>query len=89
MDTNTTNTEAQPKQHSRRDFLKLAWLGLGGLALAETGVMSMAFFQPRLAEGEFGSMVTAGTVVELPLELQPVCQPLTCCFATGLWNYFL
>jgi cytochrome b6-f complex iron-sulfur subunit len=66
VDTNNTNTESQPKQHSRRDFLKLAWLGLGGLALAETGVMSIAFFQPRLAEGEFGSIVTAGAVDDFP-----------------------
>jgi cytochrome b6-f complex iron-sulfur subunit len=61
-----TTTESQPKKHTRRDFLKLAWLGLGTLALAETGLMSMAFFQPRLAGGEFGSIITAGAVDDFP-----------------------
>jgi cytochrome b6-f complex iron-sulfur subunit len=56
-------TEPTP---SRRDFLKLAWTGLGALALAEAGVMAVAFSLPRLAEGEFGSIVTAGPVTDFP-----------------------
>ena len=51
---------------SRRDFLKLAWAGLGALVVVETGVMAVAFSLPRLAEGEFGGIVTAGAVDEFP-----------------------
>lgn len=51
---------------SRRDFLKLAWLGLGALVAVEAGVMSVAFSLPRLAEGEFGGILTAGPVDDFP-----------------------
>lgn len=51
---------------NRRDFLKWAWMGLGGLALAETGGMAIAFFAPRVGEGEFGGLITAGAVDEFP-----------------------
>ncbi len=51
---------------SRRDFLKLAWVGLGALALAEAGGMAVAFSLPRLAEGDFGGLMTAGTVDTFP-----------------------
>ncbi len=57
----TSQTEA-----TRRDFLKWAWTGLGVIALAEAGGMAFAFSLPRLAEGEFGSLVTAGPVDEFP-----------------------
>ncbi len=56
-------TEAEP---TRRDFLKLAWAGLGIVALAEAGVMAVAFSLPRIAAGEFGSVVTAGPVDDFP-----------------------
>jgi cytochrome b6-f complex iron-sulfur subunit len=61
-----TTSEIQPQKHTRRDFLKLGWLGLGTVVLAETGMMGMAFFQPRLAEGEFGGIVTVGAVDDFP-----------------------
>lgn len=51
---------------TRRNFLKWAWAGLGILALAETGSMTVAFLLPRVAEGEFGSIVTAGAVDDFP-----------------------
>jgi cytochrome b6-f complex iron-sulfur subunit len=51
---------------TRRDFLKLAWAGLGAVALAEAGGMALAFSLPRLAAGEFGSIVTAGAVDDFP-----------------------
>lgn len=65
MTIDTLPSEPNPPA-SRRDFLKLAWAGLGALALAETGAMTVAFLLPRVAEGEFGSLVTAGPVDEFP-----------------------
>ncbi len=51
---------------SRRDFLKLAWAFFGGLALVETAGVFIAYLQPRLAEGEFGSIISAGLVDDFP-----------------------
>lgn len=51
---------------SRRDFLKIAWAGVGALALAESGAMGLAFSLPRIGEGEFGSVITAGPVDDFP-----------------------
>jgi cytochrome b6-f complex iron-sulfur subunit len=53
-------------QTTRRDFLKMAWLGLGTLALAEAGVMAVAFSLPRIGEGDFGGIITAGAVDDFP-----------------------
>jgi cytochrome b6-f complex iron-sulfur subunit len=52
---------------SRRDFLKLAWAFFGGLAALEVAGIAIAYLQPRLAEGEFGSIINAGTVDAFPL----------------------
>jgi cytochrome b6-f complex iron-sulfur subunit len=65
MTTNQTHADIEPKS-TRRDFLKIAWTGLGALALAEAGGMAMAFSLPRLAEGEFGGIVTLGAVDDFP-----------------------
>ncbi|MBN1146689.1 MAG: Rieske (2Fe-2S) protein [Anaerolineales bacterium] len=54
------------KQVSRRDVLKLAWTGLGALALAEMGGIALAYTQPRLAEGDFGSVINVGAVDDFP-----------------------
>jgi len=51
---------------SRRDALKTAWAALGGLVALETGGLTLAYLQPRLAEGEFGGLVTAGAVDDFP-----------------------
>lgn len=51
---------------SRRDFLKLIWGFFGGLAILEAGGILFAYLQPRLAEGEFGSVMKAGTVNDFP-----------------------
>jgi cytochrome b6-f complex iron-sulfur subunit len=51
---------------SRRDFLKLTWVFFGGLAALEAGGVFFAYLQPRLAEGEFGSIITAGLVEDFP-----------------------
>jgi len=60
-----TQADNEPKT-TRRDFLKIAWTGLGLLALAEAGGMAVAFSLPRLTEGEFGSIVTVGPVDDFP-----------------------
>lgn len=52
---------------SRRDFLKIIWTGLGGLAALEFGGVFLAYLQPRLAEGEFGGIISAGAVDDFPL----------------------
>jgi cytochrome b6-f complex iron-sulfur subunit len=61
-------TENTPTQNnlSRRDFLKVAWSLFGGVALLETAGVFIAYLQPRLAEGEFGSLITTGLVDEFP-----------------------
>jgi cytochrome b6-f complex iron-sulfur subunit len=51
---------------SRRDALKTAWLALGGLITLELGGMTLSYVQPRLAEGEFGSVITVGAVEDFP-----------------------
>ncbi len=55
-----------PENISRRDFLSFIWKGLGGLALLEFGGVFLAYLQPRLAEGEFGSVITVGAVDDFP-----------------------
>lgn len=51
---------------SRRDFLKTTWLAVGGVVALELGGLSLAYMQPRLAEGEFGSLITVGKVDDYP-----------------------
>jgi len=51
---------------TRRDFIKIAWTLFGGMALLETAGVFIAYLQPRLAEGEFGSLITAGLVDDFP-----------------------
>lgn len=57
-------SEEKPVQ--RRDFLKAAWTFLGGVVALEMGGMALAYMQPRLAEGEFGGLITAGAVDDFP-----------------------
>ncbi len=51
---------------SRRDFLKMTWAFFGGLATLEMGGMALAYLQPRVAEGEFGSVFNLGPVENFP-----------------------
>jgi cytochrome b6-f complex iron-sulfur subunit len=51
---------------TRRDMLKTAWAVMGGVAFIELGGVALAYMQPRLAEGEFGSLITAGKVDDFP-----------------------
>ena len=55
-----------PLEPSRRDFLKIAWAFFGGLVLLETAGVFIAYLQPRLTEGEFGSIINAGLVDDFP-----------------------
>jgi cytochrome b6-f complex iron-sulfur subunit len=59
-------SETTPITPTRRDFLKIAWAFFGGLALLETAGVFIAYLQPRLAEGEFGSIINAGLVDDFP-----------------------
>ncbi|MDM8526722.1 Rieske 2Fe-2S domain-containing protein [Anaerolineales bacterium HSG24] len=59
-------TNTTPPEATRRDFLKMAWAGLGTLAIAEAGLMSAMFMLPRVGEGEFGGLITAGEVESFP-----------------------
>ena len=59
------SNEQTPKV-SRRDVLKTTWAALGGLVALEIGALSLTYMQPRLAQGEFGSQITAGKVEDFP-----------------------
>lgn len=50
----------------RRDFIKMAWAFFGGMAVLETTGVFIAYLQPRITEGEFGSIITAGLVDDFP-----------------------
>ncbi len=61
-------TEPATRAVSRRDVLKLAWSAAGILALAEGGSVALRFLSPRVANGEFGSVIEAGKVDTFPPE---------------------
>lgn len=63
---NDFSTSAGAEPVKRRDMLKTAWAVLGGVAALELGGLSLAYLQPRLAEGEFGGLITAGKVEDFP-----------------------
>ncbi|MCI0520913.1 MAG: Rieske (2Fe-2S) protein [Chloroflexi bacterium] len=59
-------TTQTAKPITRRDFVKLSWGALASLVSLEVGGLALAYMQPRLAEGEFGSLITAGLVDDFP-----------------------
>lgn len=59
-------TQLSNEKVSRRDLLKTTWAALGGLVALQFSGMTLAYMQPRLAEGEFGGLVTAGAVDDFP-----------------------
>lgn len=61
-----TEPTSSPQNITRRDFLKLAWGFFGGLAALEIGGILLAYLQPRLAEGEFGSVINLGAPENFP-----------------------
>ena len=54
---------------SRRDWLKTIWGALGGLVALEIGAVTLTYMQPRLAEGQFGSLIAAGPVAAARLTI--------------------
>jgi cytochrome b6-f complex iron-sulfur subunit len=50
----------------RRSFLKYAGIAVGALAAIELGGIGFAYLQPRVVEGDFGSIITAGDVDDFP-----------------------
>ncbi|MDI6696248.1 MAG: Rieske 2Fe-2S domain-containing protein [Anaerolineales bacterium] len=54
------------KRITRRDTLKIAWATLGGLATLELGGITLAYMQPRAAQGKFGGQIAAGKVDDFP-----------------------
>lgn len=50
----------------RRSFLKYAGIAVGALVAVELGGIGFAYLQPRVAEGDFGSVITAGAVDDFP-----------------------
>ena len=61
-----TTTSATPPAVSRRDFLKLGWSALVGLATLEAGAIALSYSLPRIAAGEFGSVFNCGAVADFP-----------------------
>jgi len=61
-----TETSIPTPNLSRRDFLKLTWAFFGGLAAVETMGIIITYLQPRLADGEFGSIISAGLEDNFP-----------------------
>lgn len=57
---------SQPENVTRRDFLKITWAILGGVVALEAAGVFFTYLQPRLAEGEFGSGISAGLVDDFP-----------------------
>lgn len=65
--TNTTAPQVDTGQPiSRRDALKTIWAALGGMVALEVSGLALAYMQPRLAQGEFGSVISAGVVDDFP-----------------------
>ncbi len=51
---------------SRRDFLKMGVSALSLVALLEVGGATLLFMKPRSSAGDFGGLVTAGSVDSFP-----------------------
>lgn len=60
------NPTGQDNGIDRRSFLKYAGIAVGALAVIELGGVGFAYLQPRVAEGDFGSVINASTVDGFP-----------------------
>jgi cytochrome b6-f complex iron-sulfur subunit len=56
----------QPETITRRDTLKVGWVAAGALLFGEGLFVGLRFLAPRVAEGEFGSLIIAGAVESFP-----------------------
>lgn len=65
MEKTMTSATTQSKA-ARRDFLKTTWAVAGAAVLLELGGAALFYMQPRLAEGEFGGLITVGKVDDFP-----------------------
>lgn len=63
---NNEIAEGDDTKVSRRNFIGMIWAGLGGIAALEIGVILLAYMKPRLAEGDFGSILTVGPINDFP-----------------------
>ena len=51
---------------SRKDFMNIAWVGVGALAATELSLIGLRFLSPRTAEGEFGGIFNLGAYDQFP-----------------------
>jgi len=63
---NNETTKGEDTQVSRRNFMGMIWAGLGGITALEIGGILLAYMKPRLAEGDFGSIITVGPTDDFP-----------------------
>lgn len=54
--------QGEEAELTRRNFLKLGLTALGTLVALEAGALGLMFFRSRAESGEFGGVVTAGSV---------------------------
>jgi cytochrome b6-f complex iron-sulfur subunit len=62
----TSDEVPEKKSINRREFLNIAWLASLGFLTVNIAGVTYLFAMPRFKEGEFGGVVTAGTVADLP-----------------------
>lgn len=60
------STQKEGEKITRRSFLKTLWGVIGGMVALEFGGLTLAYMQPRLAEGEFGGIIDVGEVDTFP-----------------------
>ncbi len=62
----TSPADEFTKRVNRREFLNFAWLASLGFITLNIAGATYLFSMPRFKEGEFGGVVTVGTVAEMP-----------------------
>jgi cytochrome b6-f complex iron-sulfur subunit len=66
MTKETPPAQEETKKVNRREFLNFAWLVSLGFLTVDMAGLTFFFAMPRFKPGEFGGVVTAGKVSELP-----------------------
>jgi cytochrome b6-f complex iron-sulfur subunit len=67
----TAEAVIEKKPVNRREFLNFAWLVSIGFFTVTTAGVTYLFSLPRFKEGEFGGIVTVGSVNQLPTTEEP------------------